>query len=209
MDQQAPHQPRKRPRQARARATWDRLLDAAAQVFATEGFAETTTDLVAREAGVSVGSLYQYFPNKESLLRELALQHLHRSTALLAPLGEFGSDRPWLQEAVEVVVREHATQPELHRVILQNLHRVPDVAARYRTVEAELVEAVATRLTPGNRTPGARDRLAARMVVTTVETLGHRLATDPGIDREELVDEIVALVSPYLRRRAEATTPDP
>lgn len=58
---------RKPPTQERARATVERILLAARRVLARRGFAKFTTNEVANSAGVSIGSLYQYFPNKRAL----------------------------------------------------------------------------------------------------------------------------------------------
>src|SRR5262247_3195924 len=63
--------PRKRPVQERSRSTVDVILEAAAQVLERDGYAAATTDLIAERAGVSIGTLYQYFPNKDSILLAL------------------------------------------------------------------------------------------------------------------------------------------
>ncbi|EHU1211743.1 MULTISPECIES: TetR/AcrR family transcriptional regulator [Acinetobacter] len=63
--------PRKRPRQARSVATFEAILEAAARILESLGFAGFNTNAVAELAGVSIGSLYQYFPSKESLIVEL------------------------------------------------------------------------------------------------------------------------------------------
>src|SRR6185436_5530527 len=68
--------PRKRPSQARSHATVDAIVDAAARVLVAGGYGSFTTNRVAARAGVSVGSLYQYFPNKEALLAELKARHI-------------------------------------------------------------------------------------------------------------------------------------
>ena len=68
--------PRKRPRQQRSQATWAAILDAATQLFQRLGYAGTTTNRVAELAGVSIGSLYQYFPDKDALLLALAERHI-------------------------------------------------------------------------------------------------------------------------------------
>jgi len=66
---------RRRPIQARSQATVDFVLEAAARVFKREGFA-ATTNRIAAEAGVSIGTLYEYFPHKQALLLALAERHV-------------------------------------------------------------------------------------------------------------------------------------
>lgn len=63
--------PRKKPRQARAQATVDAILQASAHILVGQGFEGFNTNAVAERAGVSVGSLYQYFPNKEAIIAEM------------------------------------------------------------------------------------------------------------------------------------------
>lgn len=63
--------PRKRPRQARSVATFEAILEAAARILESLGFAGFNTNAVAELAGVSIGSLYQYFPSKDALIVEL------------------------------------------------------------------------------------------------------------------------------------------
>ncbi|CPX14257.1 Putative transcriptional regulator%2C TetR family [Mycobacteroides abscessus] len=76
-------QPRKQPRQDRAEATRRRILEAAAHVFADFGYAAGTTNRIAERAEISIGSLYQYFPNKDAILVELMTAHTHRGFALI------------------------------------------------------------------------------------------------------------------------------
>lgn len=66
--------PRKTPVQARAKVTWNVILDAAAQVLLRRGYEKATTDRIAERAGVSIGSIYEYFPNKESIFAALMLR---------------------------------------------------------------------------------------------------------------------------------------
>lgn len=68
---QQPVNPRKKPRQARAQATVDAILQAAAHILVEQGFEGFNTNAVAERAGVSVGSLYQYFPNKDAIIAEM------------------------------------------------------------------------------------------------------------------------------------------
>lgn len=84
--------PRKQPSQDRARATVEALLTAAAQVLETEGDAGFTTNKIAARAGVSIGTLYQYFPNKESLtLGLIQKQHDRIRAAVRGPLERHAS----------------------------------------------------------------------------------------------------------------------
>ena len=74
--------PRKEPRQARSKAMVDTILDAMARVLVERGYAKTNTNLVAEVAGISVGSLYQYFPNKDALIVALRERHVTHMLAL-------------------------------------------------------------------------------------------------------------------------------
>lgn len=69
-------QPRKKPSQARSTASVEAILQATIQVLLTDGKGKLTTTRIAERAGVSVGTLYQYFPNKSSLLQALLKEHL-------------------------------------------------------------------------------------------------------------------------------------
>jgi AcrR family transcriptional regulator len=71
-----PHRMRRRPKQARSQQRVDHLLTVAAQVFEEGGYAAATTNAIAARAGVPIGSLYQYFPNKEALLDALVERYL-------------------------------------------------------------------------------------------------------------------------------------
>src|ERR1700722_2109912 len=77
--------PRKAAKQARAQATVDAILEAGAQIFERLGYAGATTNRIAERAGVSIGSLYQYFPSKDAILVALARRHLEECMTMLAP----------------------------------------------------------------------------------------------------------------------------
>lgn len=112
------HEPRKRPTQARSRATVAAIVEGAAQVFDKLGYAETTTDLVAQRAGVSIGSLYQYFPDKDAILVALFEHHIEHVDAQFAELAQMLEDRVPAQHVVRETVTRlfamHRDQPRLH-----------------------------------------------------------------------------------------------
>ncbi len=72
---------RRKPRQARSRATWDAIVEAAAQVLERDGPAGFNTTSVAERAGVSIGTLYQYFPDKQAILLAAAEREVSGETA--------------------------------------------------------------------------------------------------------------------------------
>ena len=75
MPARKPVSPRKQPAQGRSRFTVRQIVESAARVFEERGYAGANTNRIAERAGVSIGSLYQYFPNKESILAVLLEQH--------------------------------------------------------------------------------------------------------------------------------------
>jgi AcrR family transcriptional regulator len=196
--------PRKQPTQDRAAKTRQRILDAAAQVFAEHGYVAGTTNRIAEQAGLSIGSLYQYFPNKDAVLRALMDAHVDAGARLLIERLSDGLPER-LDDALRTFVRatidNHRDNPRLHRVLFEEAPRAPAFLTRLHELEQVTVDAAAQLL---ERHPGvhAGGRLSARMVVTTIESLVHRLITSPDpVDSQQLEDEIVILLTGYLSRR--------
>jgi len=195
--------PRKRPRQARSKATVDTILAATARVLVRRGFDRLTTNAVADAAGVSIGSLYQYFPNKEALVAALIEATLDRkSSALQAELARVAT-LP-VAEAVRAVIglaiANYSTEPELTRVLLQ---QVPRVGRMARISELQLTtHRMVTALLDARRGELAiRDpETAAFVLVAAIEGIAQRAALgDPDRLRDPtLVDEVISLVTRYL-----------
>lgn len=80
--------PRKTPRQARSAATVEAIFDATIQVLLSDGAARLTTTRVAEKAGVSVGTMYQYFPHKRALLHAILKRHLDEIVTVVEAVGE-------------------------------------------------------------------------------------------------------------------------
>lgn len=80
--------PRREPVQARSREAVARMLDAAATLFVERGFDSTTTDAIAERAGVSVGSVYRFYPNKAAIMRALLDRHIEQLDALFRGLEQ-------------------------------------------------------------------------------------------------------------------------
>src|SRR5258708_24465090 len=117
-------EPRKKPSQSRSRDTVAAILDAAAQVFAESGYAAATTNHIARRAGVSIGSLYEYFANKDALLVALTERHVDEAEReLTVELRTLAAAPLPLARMIERLVRAmvdlHARDPLLHRVLFE------------------------------------------------------------------------------------------
>ncbi len=198
-----PLAPRKLPQQPRSEATVEAILQAAAQVFERHGYAAGTTNRIAARAGVSIGSLYQYFPSKDAILLALARRHIAEGTALLRPqLDRLRAGCPLdevLGEVVEAMVALHACAPQLHRVLFEETPLPETLRAELDATENALVEIVASSLPVPPGTKAGDRRLAARVIVSAIEGLTHRLVLRPaGASSEDIAAEVTALVRSYL-----------
>lgn len=115
-----PPQPRKRPKQARAQYMVNIILEATARILAKRGYAGTNTNLIAAEAGVSVGSIYQYFPNKDALICALHERHAEQMSDIIDKVLANAQPNN-LREHITVMVRSlmaaHQCEPQLHQVL--------------------------------------------------------------------------------------------
>jgi len=204
--------PRKQPRQQRAQRTVEAIVEAAAQVFERDGYARATTDRIAERAGVSIGSLYQYFPGKDALLVALAERHadagVRRVRALLSaaggaeqihtvPIGEI------LQLFVEQLIELHRTQPRLHRLLFVEAPMPKGHHERLSGIEDELASEIATLLRRHPEVRAANLELAAWMLVHVTHGLVHDYIVHPPptpVQRSEFVAELVAMLRNYLVR---------
>ncbi len=128
--------PRKQPKQARSKATVEAILTATTQVLTTEGFDRLTTGRIAEVAGVSVGSLYQYFPSKDALIYALVEQSLEELTAALeaAIQRTIGSPLPYrFEEIIRSLLQLKASRPRLSAELARHSARLErsEVVRRY------------------------------------------------------------------------------
>lgn len=195
--------PRKQPRQQRSAETRQRILDAAARIFAEYGYAAGTTNRIADAAELSIGSLYQYFPNKDAILAALTDAHVDTGAALLGERAGAGLPAS-LDELLRVFVRatidNHLGDTRLHRVLFEEAPRSPALLHRLHDTESQIV-GIASELLENHPEVQVSDvNFAARMVVATIESLTHRLlACEKPADAEQLEDGIVVMLGRYLR----------
>jgi AcrR family transcriptional regulator len=126
--------PRRRPRQARAQATVDAIVKATARVLVEEGYDRASTNRIAHAAGVSIGSLYQYFPSKEALVAALVESHQSRMRDAL-DLALAGGAPVTLEARARLVVRgmmaAYRIDPQLHHVLCQEVPKVGELKKVY------------------------------------------------------------------------------
>ncbi|MDR7275345.1 TetR/AcrR family transcriptional regulator [Catenuloplanes atrovinosus] len=195
-------QPRRKPRQVRAELTRERILAAAAHVFAEHGYAAGTTNRIAERARVSIGSLYQYFPNKDAILAALLVRHIDRGSWPEASRLDMSPGT--LEATVRALVRDaidaHRDDPQLLRIMIEEAplsQELLDAVDRHgRTRVAELRELL-------GRHPDVRVRdldVAAELILFTVEINTHKLMAAPrAIPVETFARELVDMVTRYLR----------
>jgi len=203
MQRQVRTTPRKRPRQARSQATVDAILGATARVLVKHGFEGLTTNAVATAAGVSIGSLYQYFPNKEALVSALIERHCDEmNAAILAELTNV-ANLPIAQGAravIELTFSAHAIDPALHRVLTEQVPRIGKLA-KLRELDNISHRMVAGLLAARRDELAIRDvELAAFVLVSAIESIVHRSALlyPDKLKDPRLLDEATLLVTRYL-----------
>lgn len=197
--------PRRKPRQQRSQATVEVLLLATARVLAARGWAGTTTNHIAARAGVSIGSLYEYFPSKEALAAALALRHVEAAETRLAELATSLMDCELTLELlvkamVSAMIELHAENPRLHRVLFEEVPLGLAIRRRVRAMEDQHARALAAVLP--RLTQLAEPELRARVTVELLETLTHRwvvTAKAEPLPRERMQAELERLVLAYLR----------
>jgi AcrR family transcriptional regulator len=167
--------PRKSPSQERSRLTVERILDAAARIFHEQGYAGATTNDIADEAGLSIGSLYQYFPNKDALLAALTKRHITTTTSSLADMiGKLPEDSGFdviLRAVVRFLVEQHDLD-DLHLLVMHTAPRTHEINLELEQARTQLVEIASVLLAKMNINEDQR-MLISRMVVATIDAAVH------------------------------------
>lgn len=199
--------PRKKASQDRSRATVDALVEATARILVKEGFDKASTNRIAEVAGVSVGSLYQYFPSKEALVVAVIDRHNLATMRLVrSALAEIATQpvESAIRIMVAVAIRAHRIDPKLHRALTEQIPRT----GQLENVEAFNREYFALfRDYLANCQDDLRSidlDLAAYVCVTSMEALAHNavLRSTRLTDEEAgaLIDEASRMIVGYLLR---------
>lgn len=197
-----PLQPRKRPRQQRSERTRDQILEAAVQVFARHGYAHGTTNRIAQRADISIGSLYQYYPNKDAILMDLASRHLDAGVAATAErleTGAIASVNDALRDIIAATIDNHRQDPGFLRVLIEQAPRSRELMTKVAERQQESVQTM-RNLLAGRPEVVVEDKdAAARLVVLTIESVVHHAMAAPrNLDPDALQTELVAMLRRYL-----------
>ena len=185
----------------------DALVEATARILVKEGFDKASTNRIAQVAGVSIGSLYQYFPSKEALVAAVIERHNREimqtvrnelAEVLTQPVEKA------VCKLVAVAVKAHRVDPKLHRVLAEQVPRVGPLE-KLDTFNTENYALFKSYLERHREEIGVGDLdLAAFVCVTSIEALTHnavlhhaRVIKDEAMDA--LIDETTRLIVGYLR----------
>jgi AcrR family transcriptional regulator len=199
--------PRKTASQKRSRSTVDALVEATARVLVREGYDRASTNKIAATAGVSIGSLYQYFPSKEALVAAVVERHAQELSHVVRDTLFKIASQPIeiaMRELIVAAIDAHRVNPKLHRVLDEEVPRT----GRLENIDAVMHNAhTLLRGYLEARSSGIDIvdlDLAAFILVTTIEALTHSAVLHrPDILAGEkagmFVDEATRLVLRYLR----------
>jgi AcrR family transcriptional regulator len=198
-------QARRKPVQRRSLVTVEAIIEAAAQIFERHGYAAGTTNRIAERAGVSIGTLYQYFPNKDAILVALAERHLQQSERVLAPLLVELVERPpplrdALRRSLDALLELHRHEPTLHRVLFEEAPRPARLRERLELAFTRICATLARYLAECPEVTLADVELAAQLVVQSIEAVTHGLIIHPraGTAPEAYAHEASKMLERYL-----------
>jgi AcrR family transcriptional regulator len=196
---------RKKPQQDRSAAMVEAILAAAARVFVDEGYARATTNRIAAAAGVSVGSLYQYFPSKDAIAVELLRRYREGLVDLVAErlrkLDEITFES-LVRALLGALLRAEGINPALHRVLIEQVLRTTarrEILGFEERIEGLLADALRAA---GDRVSVDDYPLAAFVLVRVVLAVVHAAVVDhPRYNTPALVNELTRLVMGYVAPR--------
>lgn len=184
--------------------TCDAIVNAAARVLSTEGIDRCSTNRIAEVAGVSIGSVYEYFENKQAIIDAVALQHLDRISSMfdnaIVVLGDNADLQTVVRVLVEAVIAAHDHDVRLHRSLSQEVPLSEHVLRKAEEFKHRTVLSIQRLL--GDHL-GTSD-LSAQIVFDSVDSIVHRWVRDDEhkpVPKERLSAELIRLLEGYLTYR--------
>lgn len=197
-------EPRRVPVQARSRERVERILDAAAQLLADKGYDAVKTNSIAQHAGVSIGSVYQFFPNRFAIFNALAARYREKiANSLSKTLGSKAPDRPWqeaLEDAFDSLAKMWRNDWAFHSVwqAIQNTAELTEAREKYREmlINEDLVFFF-RRVLP--QESDARLQTMARVMLEAGNVLLDQSMRNSDEQDELIIDELKILMHNYIQ----------
>lgn len=208
---QKPVLERKKPAQARARATRDAIFEATARIIERSGASALNTNAIAERAGIGIGTLYGHFPNKEAILVAMARRQLEEDRNAISQAVSDALDAPgtsFTRAAVRALVKLHGARPDVRRAIMAT-----HAAFGFGAEHAESVRIVADQIA-AHRAHGSASSPgpipAAVLFVATRAVIGVlRAAFEERsrlLESREFEDELKNLIESYFTQFRKRTT---
>jgi len=197
--------PHKEPRQRRSKVTYEAILEATAQLLIESGYAVTTTNHIAERAGISIGSLYQYFPNKEAIAVELLQRHIvsglsYMESQIAQSIINDRDPSQIVKHAIEAACDHHSDNPILHKVLEEEVPHPAHIREAIRNNESHYANALAGWIERQCPQQVTNPTIAARMVFFMIKAMTHWyiIYQQDEIKRDVFIDEMTAIVMRYL-----------
>lgn len=191
---------RKEPSQSRSKATVGAIIEAATRILSEEGWAGFNTNKVAEAAGVSIGSFYQYFPSKLSLVEAIRRRHIEDSLAVMRHAGKVGKPlAQFVEDLVRDLIAVHSIHPGLHRVLLDDAPSADAFRDPQDAFEVEYLASYTAVVRHYRRgKTGASDEVVAVILSDAIDGVIHNAARRGTLQNPDVAAELIRLVSSYL-----------
>lgn len=190
---------RKEPRQARSRAMVEAVVEAGTRILGKEGWTALNTNKIADVAGVSVGSLYQYFPDKLSLVDAIRRRHLDDCIARVRELETDGrSAADFARELVSTVIAAHSVHPTLHPVLLDEAPTTERFRDPTSAFEIEYLSHFSRVVAAYRQGSAAEIETMGQILSDAIDGIIHNAARRGALGSEAVRGELTRLVRRYL-----------
>lgn len=191
---------RKQPQQARSRATVDAIIEAGAQVLGRGGWNGFNTNRIANVAGVSIGTVYQYFSNKLALVEAIRQRHFEQVVAVVRlATNEAKSSTERVDALVGGLIEVHGASPALHRALLEDAPRSARTAAAEAEFERAYLGAYRQFMVLGMaRGFASHEETSVRVLSSAIEGVVHDAARRGALTSRALRGELKSFILGYL-----------
>ena len=194
---------RRKPRQARSQERVNQILDVAEHLFIEDGVDKTSTNAIAKQANVPIGSLYQFFPDKQAILYALAERYMQKVHQQLTTSNAEEVQQLPLAEYVDHIVdstyRLFEQNPGYHAIFIQVQNTMPELADLEETADAQIIQDWAIEL--AQRNPCLQPKDCETMAFVLTKSIGLLLWLSLSQDaefRQRIVAETKKLMLGYL-----------